>query len=272
VLFLLFAVVSVQQCIAQNTNSPASKTFLCDLVFQGQQESKGCSHKYVNDQIFKTAYGNGMAITVGADNYSQYMRVTVVIVNNSSTPVDVMPNSFLVQVSTPKTKTLHYVPAEKIARAEEQHAHTKNSLSILLAGFANGMNSVAAANSRQQSTTESTTNGTFNASSSNGSYVNGSYNGTATSTTSSPDYAAQQRADEQNRGTIAAVAAANARRNASTSSANAMMLQTALSGNTIAPGHNIGGYVYFDGDKKADTVTIQIPIADAVYEFKFSFD
>lgn len=272
VMVLVIAASGAQFCDAQSANVSSPKTFVCDLVFQGQQESKGCSHKYVDGQIFKTIYWNGMVITVGIDDYAQYMRATILISNNNTVSVDLLPSDFAIEVSTPKAKILHYISAEKIAESEAKHAASRNSWSLLFAGMANGLSSAAAATATQESTTETTTTGTVNATSSDGTYTTGTYNGTSTSTTSTPDYAAQQQAAEEMRQRNMAIVAANAQRNASVAASNAQLFQTALSANTIAPGGVIGGYVYFEGDKKADIVTLQIPIAGALYEFKFKFE
>jgi len=268
-ILLCLAPVATHLCVAQN--SP--KTIICDLVGTGQPEENGCTHQYVNGDVYKTASIDGLLVTVGIEQDSKYkyMRAIIGISNNGSKAVDVIPSDFAIEVSTPHSKTLHYVPAEKIAKSKEKQTGRTNRSRRILGGFANAL-SAAAGSSQQQSTTQTTSSGTISAHSSDGTYTNGAYNGASTSTTSSPDTAAQQRAAEQIRQRNANIAASNAQRNAAASAESARLMQTALSANTILQGRAIGGVVYFEGEKKARIIALRIPIGDKLYEFKFDFE
>ena len=248
-----------------------AKRISCDVLVPGKAESPACTHQYLNGDLFKTATANGMVITVALDQDSKYMTATIGISNNSAAPVDILPSDFVIDVYTPTSKTLHVVPPQKIALAEQKRAQRSNTSKRVLGGFANAL-SAAAGSSQQQSTTQTTSSGTVSIHSSDGTSSNGTYNGSSTSTTSSPDPAAQERAAEQIRQRNAAISAANAQRNAAASATNARLMQTALSANTTAPGRSIGGVVYFDGYKKARTVALRMAIGDTLYEFKFDFE
>ena len=112
----------------------------------------------------------------------------------------------------------------------------------------------------QQITIQTSSSGTVNANSSDGTYTNGTYNGFSTSTTSTPDYAAQARANERIREQNAAVA-----------SMRAGLMQTSLKSNSVMPGQSIRGYVYFEREKRATTMKLTVPISGALYEFPFAF-
>jgi hypothetical protein len=103
-----------------------------------------------------------------------------------------------------------------------------------------------------------------NASNSDGSYsngtynANGTYNGSSTSTTSSPDYAAQERARER-----------ISERREAIASLETNLAQTSLRANTVMPGKTVRGYVYFQFDKHTDTQRLTIPIEGTLYIFLF---
>jgi hypothetical protein len=264
---LCFSPIVVPPTIAQD----AAKKITCDVLVPGKAESPVCTHQYLNGDLFKTATANGMVITVAVDQDSKYMTATIGMSNNGAAPVDILPSDFVINVSTPSSKTLHVVPPQKIALSEQKSAQRSNTSRRVLGGFANAL-SAAAGSGQRQSTTQTTSSGTVSVHSSDGTYSNGTYNGTSSSTTSSPDPAAQERAAEQIRQRNAAISAANAQRNATASAANARLMQTALSANTIAPGRSIGGVVYFEGDKKARKFSLGMAIGDTLYEFKFDFE
>ena len=258
--------------IGQTINPSTTGTIICDLLVSGQPETAGCTHQYVGDELYKTASAGGLVITVAVDQGSKDMRAIFGISNNSSTSVDVIPSDFSIEVSSPRTKTLHYVSPEKIAEAQEKKARQANSSRRIRGGFANALTALAGEESRQQTTATTTSSGTIRAQSSDGTSINATYEGNSTSTTSSPDYAAQQRTAEQIRQRNYAIAAANAQRNAAASAVNARLMQAALRANTVAPGGSIGGVVYFEGDKHAKQMLVRARVASTLYEFRFSFE
>lgn len=222
----------------------------------------------MNGSLTKTLSVEGLVITVGIGESPKYTRVSVRVVNNTSGPIDVIPESFALEESTPKLKTLQFVPAQTVAASTEKKAGQANTSRKVLGGFANAASAVAGSG-QQKSTTQTTSSGTINAHSSEGTDTTGTYNGTSTSTTSSPDPAAQERAAEQIRQRNASIAAANAQRSSVASAEGGLTMQTALAANTVPPNRAIAGFVYFEGDKKAGIVTLRIPIAGNLYEFKF---
>lgn len=236
--------------IAQTSTPPPSRTIVCD-------ETSGCTHRYVNGELFKTITGpDGMVVTAGLVESSngKFFRLNVSVVNNTSATFDLMPDNFVIETVGRKPKTLNPVPPGQIAKSVERGAW-----------WADYFNRVGARMATQQSITRTTSSssasGTIDAHSSDGTYANGSYHGTtsgeSTTTTTSPDYAAQARADEKIRQRDAAIAAMNER-----------MMQTALTANTLSPGQSVAGYVYFNS-ATADALHPKLAIAGRVYEFEF---
>ena len=258
--------------IGQTINSSNTGTITCDLLVSGQPETAGCTHQFVGDELYKSASSGGLVITVAVDQGSKDMRAIFGISNSSPTSVDVIPADFSIEVSSPHSKTLHYVSPEKIAEAEEKKARQANSSRRIRGGFANVLSALAGEESGRQTTTTTTSSGTVRAQSSDGTSIHGTYEGNSTSTTTSPDYAAQQRAAEQIRQRNYAIAAANAQRNAAASATNARLMQTALRANTVAPGGSIGGIVNFEGDKHAKAILVRARVASTLYEFRFNFE
>lgn len=259
--------------IGQTINPLTTGTIICDLLVSGQPETAGCTHQYVGDELYKTASAGGLVITVAVGQGSKDMRAIFGISNNSSTSVDVIPSDFSIEVSSPRSKTLHYVSPEKIAEAQEKKAHGANRSRHIRDGFANALTALAGEESGGNSTSTTTSSsGTIRAQSSDGTSVNATYEGNSTSTTSSSDFAAQQRAAEQIRQRNYATAAANTQRNAAASAAYARLMQTALRANTVAPGGSIRGIVYFEGDKHAKEIIVRARVASTLYEFRFSFE
>lgn len=238
---LLFLVVCLAVVAsAQDTPASAPTFILCN-------QASVCSHRIVNGELFETITSDGMVITVGLVEAGKYIRANVSIANGTPAPVDVLPKDFTVEVLEPKHKTLRYVAPGKIAKSSEHHA-----------GWANFANRMGGALAEERTTSQTTSSGSVTVHGSDGSSANGSYSGNGTTTTSSPDYAARQRAAENIRQRNAAVAAANTR-----------MMESALTANTVAPGQALGGYVYFEGDSKATKLHPRILIAGKLYEFQF---
>ena len=235
----LLSVVSIASALAQNkADKPAPKVFLCD-------ESAGCTHQFIDGQKFKILTGDGITVVVSLAATPKYLRVDVSVSNGTSSPVDVLPEEFDLEESAPKQKRLAYVDAEKVIRSAQRRVALGNALTAMGGNMA-----------RQQSTTTTYSNGTMNASSSNGTYANGTYNGTSTARTSSPDYAAQARADETIR-----------QRNAALASLSGQLSHTVLRDNSVLPNQTVRGVVLFDLDKKAESGSLSIPIAGLLYKF-----
>jgi len=235
---LLF-VVSIASALAQNeADKPGPKVFLCD-------ESTGCTHQFIDGQKFKILTGDGLTVIASLAATKKYIRVDVSVSNGTAAPVDVLPAEFVLEESAPKQKRLAYVDAEKVIRSAQRRVALGNALTAVGGNMA-----------RQQSTTTTYSNGTVNASSSSGTYANGTYNGTSTATTSSPDYAAQARANETIR-----------QRNAALASLSGQLSHAVLRENSVLPNQTVRGIVLFELDKKAESGSLSIPIGGAIYRF-----
>lgn len=174
---VLFVVVSAS--VSQTpADKPAPRVLLCD-------ENAGCTHQYIEGQKFKMLTGDGLTVIVSMATTEKYSRADVSVFNGGTAAVDVLPRDFHLEEVTPKPKPLAYVDAAKIIKSDQRRVAWGNALIAMGGGMA-----------RQRSTTTTNSSGTVNASSSDGSSATGTYNGTSTATTSSPDYAAQERASQ----------------------------------------------------------------------------
>ena len=242
---LLFA-ASIPPALAsaqnQTTDKPAPKVLVCN-------ESAGCSHEFIDGHKFKTMTSDGLTVTVSMMAIGKYIRADVTVMNGTTATVDVLPTDFECDESVPKQKKLAYVDAEKIIRSAQNRVALGNALTAMGASM-----------SRQQSTTTTTSIGTVRATDSDGTYTTGTYHGSSVSTTSAPDPAAQARADETIR-----------QRNAAMAALNGQLSHTILKANSISHNQSIRGIVLFERDKKAESVSLSVPVAGVSFEFPFVF-
>jgi hypothetical protein len=237
--FRLFAILL---CVAQAPAQQSStKTAICD-------ESANCAHQFIDGHKFKMLTSDGITVSVSMIAVGKYVRADVFVLNSTAENVDVLPATFSLEEVEPKQKKLAYVDAEKIIRSARSSAAWSNTLTAMGAGM-----------QRQQSTTNTTSTGTASTTGSDGAYATGTYRGSSTSTTSSPDYAAQNRADQAIRDNNATIASLSAR-----------LSNAALKSNTILPNQSIRGFVFFEREKKAASLMISATIGGTVYKFPFS--
>jgi len=228
---------------AQNqTTKPAPKILVCD-------ESAGCTHEFIDGHKFKTMTSDGLTVTVSMMAIGKYIRADVTVMNGTAGTVDVPPTDFECDESVPKLKKLAYVDAEKIIRSAQNRV-----------AWGNALTAMGASVSRQQSTTTTTSTGTVHATDSDGTYTTGTYNGSSVSTTSAPDPAAQARADQTIR-----------QRNAAIAALNGQLSHAVLKANSISPNQSIRGIVLFERDKKAESVSLSVPVDGVSFEFPFVF-
>jgi hypothetical protein len=218
------------------------KVVLCD------ESTPTCTHQYIDGKKFKILTADQVVITAYASANTKYARVDLSVLNKTTMPIDVLPQNFSISELTPKERTFAYVPFEKIVKSDEHRA-----------GWANALNAFGAGMATKQVTTDTTSNGTVDLNSSDGTYTNGTYSGTSTSTTSVPDYAAQAQAQENIRNRNAAIAAESQ-----------VMSQAALKANSVMPNQAISGVVYFEFDKKVETLQLILPIGGITYEIPFT--
>jgi hypothetical protein len=195
-------------------------------------EGQDCIHRYVDGQLFKIVTGpDGTVIAVSLIESAdnKYFRLSVGVLNGTSGIYDVVPGDFTVEATGYKPKTLHLVPAETIVRKIERERARANELDWTASVFS-------------RSTTQTTIRGSL---------------GTARVTTTGPNYGAQAQASEN----IQA-------RNANAGNQEEQLLTTSLRRNTLSPGQQVGGFIYFKS-AKANTLSIHMPIAGTDYMFEF---
>lgn len=239
-LAVLLAVTSTASAQTQ-ADQPATKVLLCD-------ENAGCTHQYIEGQKFKILTSDGLTVIVSMAMTEKYTRADVSVFNGGTTNVDVLPKEFHLEEVTPKPRPLAYVDVAKIIKSAQNRVAWGNALAAMGGSMA-----------RQQSTTTTNSTGTVNASASDGSTATAAYHGTTTSNTSSPDYAAQARADETIR-----------ERNAAFASLSGRLSHVVFKANTVLPNQTVRGVVLFEKDKKAQSLMFSVPVAGTVYEFPFT--
>lgn len=228
--------------VSASAQQPRAKALVCD-------ENAGCAHQFINGLKFKILTGDGLTVTASMVATPKYIRADISVLNGTTASIDVMPTTFQLEEVDPKQKSLAYVDAGKIMLSAQKRVAWGNALTAMGANM-----------QRQQTTTNTNSTGTVNATGSNGTYTTGTYNGSSTSTTSSPDNAAKARADETIRQNNAALAALNNQ-----------LAQVVLRANTVLPNQSVRGLVFFERDKKAQSVVLSIPAGDTVYKFPFTF-
>lgn len=112
--------------------------------------------------------------------------------------------------------------------------------------------------SQQQTTSTSTTNGNATVFGSGGT-ATGTYNGTTTTTSTQPDYEARRRATER---------IDRIRANANNAIQN--IQSTVLRPNTILPGKQLIGIVYFEREKHISEAVLTVVIGNDTFAIPFS--
>jgi hypothetical protein len=237
---IAIATMCASPTCAQQPAIPSPKTVVCD-------ESVGCTHQYIDGYKYKILTTDKLTLSVSLGANAKYARVSVTVLNKSTAPIDVLPERFSIDETKPKERIFSYVPFEKIVKSDARRA-----------GWANAINAFGAGMATQQATTQTSTNGTINATNSDGTYSNGTYNGTTTSTTSVPDYAAQAHAQENIR-----------RRREGIAAESDSLSKLSLKANSVLPNQTVSGFAFFDFDKKAQNITVVIPIDGITYQIPF---
>ncbi len=96
------------------TTAVSPKTILCD-------EANGCTHQFRNGKNLEIISASGVSIWVEFEQgfSKRYLVALVALQNNTSSPLDVVPNQFSVLVAEPKQQMFHSVPIEKVAKTED---------------------------------------------------------------------------------------------------------------------------------------------------------
>jgi hypothetical protein len=223
-------------------DKPVPKVLLCD-------ENAGCGHQFIEGHKFKILTSDGLTVTVALAIMDNYTLADVSVTNAGATPIDVLPTGFHLEEVSPKPKALPSVDAASVMKSAQRRVAWGNALTAMGGSMA-----------RQQTTTNTNDNGTVNVSSSDGTTATGTYNDTGTSTSSTPDYAAQARANEVIR-----------QRNAALAAMAGKLSSDVFEANTVLPNQTVRGIVLFEKDKKTQSLLLSLPIGGTVYQFPFMF-
>jgi len=224
---------------AQTPAQPeVTKNLICD-------RGSTCGFGYINGRKYETLASDKIGIVVVGDVVGKYLRADILVLNESTKSVAVLPSNFILTETSPKQKPLKYVDGDKVIRSAERRLAWGNALTAMGGNMA-----------RQQTTTTTNSSGTITAYGTAPAF--GTYSGTSTSTTSAPDYAAQARAAQ----TI------QMRNEAFANFAN-FTSRTILRANTVLPNQSVRGYLLFEGDKKAKAVMLSCVVGDTIYQFPF---
>lgn len=204
---------------------------------------------------------DGLAVSASLARNNDVLWANVSVTNASGGRVDVDPSLFMLSEVSPKQKELRYEAPDAIVKFIKRRAD-----------WANAFSAMAAESSRDKTTTDaeidtkskSTTDFEFDTrphrySIRGTAETTGSSHTTATVTTTSPDYDARMQAArtiEKN------TAAADLK--------SEDILKRALLANTLMPGEEVSGAVFFERDKKAQDAILRVPIAGIVFEFPLS--
>ena len=210
--------------------------------------SSNCAHVWFSGALVKVMRSNGVLVFATLQDSGKYFVAQVGVINKTASPLDVLPQSFSMNVLKPHPKKLRYLPPDKVIRS------ISNS-----AAWSNFFTALGAAGATQQSVTQSATNGTASAYGTSGSAY-GRYSENTTSVTTVPDEQAQQ--DAANR-----IAANNANVAAASQEVSSGSLQPA----TVAPGKSVAGNVYFERARKIESTEILIPVNGEVFDFDFEW-
>jgi hypothetical protein len=80
-----------------------------------------CSHRFINGQEFKVLKSAGITVAMAPDNGAfmpEFFSVTIIVKNDSDSPVDVVPSRFSMGIDTPKRDMMTAIAPEKVASTE----------------------------------------------------------------------------------------------------------------------------------------------------------
>lgn len=194
---------------------------------------------------FKILEQDDVTVIASIRDVGKRFRVDVYIYNGGSQRFEIYPERASFVMTSPKVKALEYVPMDKIARSIKRKA----AWAAALAGMG--------ANATETVTATTTSSGTVTATDAKSfDRSTASYSGHATTTATVPDYEARAASREAVR-EIHEQASARL----------AELSDVALQANTLLPGEEVEGSVFFqkNGDIRSGVVTI--PAGAWAFEF-----
>ncbi|WP_293668283.1 hypothetical protein [uncultured Parabacteroides sp.] len=247
-----------------------------DKMISESPDPSEMKSEYKNGTPWQYYVKNGLMLALSnsqVKDYGKYFRITIVIANNSLSPIDFYPSNIKSHARDKKGKYIGLT----VYSVEDymKKVNRKQNWAAALNGLAEGL---AASNAGySSSTTNSSTysSGTANVSGNamaagSGGWAVGSYSGTGSysgssytsSTTTSYDGAAAYQAQVISSNRIAAYE--NALMNDRMVKEEGYLKQT-----TINPGEVISGYIHIER-KKGETMNISVEINGATYKFPWS--
>ena len=200
---------------------------------------------YVDGLRIETLQVNGIEVRATVSDTDSYMRVDLVVFNRTPGRVDVIPEKANLQVFQPRFKELAY---KSPAQLSTSIRHRAAWASIL-----------AAMGSFRTKTITSTTYGSGSVDIAGaGGFATGTYSGSSTTTTTVPDEAARAES-------IAQVAAIEQRRD----NAIQAVRDITLRANTLFPGQQISGAMFFEREKNHTSMVLSVPLAGRTFQFIF---
>lgn len=198
---------------------------------------------------------NGVQVVAALFDTGWKTRVELAVSNVGEHRFDFHPETIELELQAPKQEALAYNEPEKLMKSLDRRARWSAAL-----------NQAAANASTREEKTTTTTSGAVN-----GEYrdfntwrsgtVYGTYHETSETTKTVPDEQAQRQAAER---------IAQIRR--STGDNIAFIQSATLRPNTVIPGNQLVGVVWFDREKKMEELVLRVPINGEVFEFPFRFN
>ena len=204
-----------------------------------------CTSALSDGRTVRMIRANGLAVLAAIWDNGSKTQAFVGVKNDTAANVDVRPETFQLVVSAPKYRTLAYQDPDKMAKSIQRSANWRSAFA--------GLGSL----SQQQTISTSTTSGTATVSGTGGT-ATGTYNGTTMTTTSQPDNAARERAAAQ---------VNQIRTGAAT--AVASLQSAALRANTIFPGQQMIGAVFFEHESRIQEATLTVVVGNDSFVIPF---
>ena len=214
------------------------------LVYRWRKGYQNCSYQIVQGELIQTITGTSAAVSVSLRQTAEVTRIDAVVLNGSAAVIELHPEDFLLDVLEPTPQPLLYRAPESIEKAIQRNAKHKAMWIALFAALAT-----------THTQTSTTGSGSYSGMGPGG-FSSGTFNTAASSITTQPDYLARARAYQlQDRVMEYA------------QDAVASIEREALKVNTLVPGQSIGGTVYFQPAKGAQTYLLVLPVGRDKYQF-----
>jgi hypothetical protein len=238
----LFAAILSAGTFAQESKPAPFITWRFD-----KQKCPECSRVYVEGDEYRIINDDLATVAVHLADEGKRYRVEVYVRNKQSKPVDLLPQEVRLNVMEPASlkRPLNQIPAAEVARKVERTARWQNFWTALGASLAQNTTTVQS--------TESASATVFGP---NGAVALGSASGSSSAAVTTPNAAAQAEAARQSR-----------ERAAAARSLSDFVLMSSLKANTLAPGVELGGDVYFEKEKNAEGMFITLRLDGKFYGF-----